>query len=46
MTGDMCYSLLPQAGEGPGMRVFEYEHHFRYTQPLTPSPSSACGRGE
>jgi hypothetical protein len=46
MTDDTCYSLLPQAGEGPGMRGFEYKQPLRYTQSLTPNPSPACGRGE
>ena len=46
MIGDMRYSLLPQAGEGPGMRVFEYQLHLRCAQPLTPNPSPAYGRGE
>ncbi len=39
-------SLLPQAGEGLGMRGVEYEYFVRYAQTLTPSPSPACGRGE
>jgi hypothetical protein len=44
--GECIYSLLPQAGEGLGMRGVEYEYFVRYAQTLTPSPSPACGRGE
>lgn len=40
------HSLLPQAGEGLGMRGVEYEYAVRYAQALTPGPSPACGRGE
>ena len=37
-------SLLPQAGEGVGMRVIV--RGAALTNTLTPSPSPACGRGE
>jgi len=38
-------SLLPQAGEGPGMRVFLVLATVIDVQTPSPQPSPACGRG-
>jgi hypothetical protein len=39
------YSLLPQAGEGLGMRGCEYKVSVCQLDIPHPNPSPACGRG-